>query len=129
MATGTSISNYLENKLLDHSLGTTTYTKPTTVYVSLHTADPGETGSGAEVTGGSYARQAAAFSAAASGVAANSGILTFASMPAVTVTHIAVWDAATSGNMLYYGPLTTSRTLSSGDSFAVAIGAFTVALD
>jgi hypothetical protein len=38
-------SNYLELKLLDHALGTTTYTKPTKVYLDLFTADPGEAGS------------------------------------------------------------------------------------
>ena len=53
-------SDYLENKLLDHSLATTTFTAPGAVYVGLHTGSPGDADDGAnEVSGGSYARQSA----------------------------------------------------------------------
>ena len=37
-----ALSAYLANKLLDHMLGKTSYTMPS-VYISLHTADPGAT--------------------------------------------------------------------------------------
>ena len=37
-----SISNYAENKILEHTTGTTAWTMPTDVYVKLHTGDPGE---------------------------------------------------------------------------------------
>ena len=66
-----SASNYLENKLIDHSLGTTTFTKPTTVYAALYTVAPSDSSAGTEVTGGSYARQAITFSAASSGSTSN----------------------------------------------------------
>lgn len=123
----TSLSNYLENKLVDIVLRATAWTAPSTVYVSLHTADPVETGAN-EVTGGSYARQAAAFGAGTNGVTSNTGALTFASMPAVTVTHVGIWDASTAGNNLFGGALTASKTLNSGDTFTVPIAGLSVTL-
>ena len=54
-----SFSNYLENKILLHVFGATPYTAPATLYVALFTSDPGEGGTGTEVSGGSYARRAA----------------------------------------------------------------------
>lgn len=123
-----SIGNFLENELLDAALANGTYVT-TNVYVSLHTADPGETGT-SEVTGGSYGRQGPeSFSAAAAGASANSTQIDFTSMPAVTVTHVGLWDAATGGNFLWGGALDTSRTLNSGDTFRIAVGDLDVTLD
>jgi hypothetical protein len=88
-------------------------------YVSLHTADPGNTGA-SEVTGGSYARQLAGFGAPAddSGVRAivNAADVDFTGMPAATVTHFAIWDSATSGNPLYKEALAAARTTLAGDT-------------
>ena len=39
-----SASDYLENEVADHLLGTAAWTAPTNVYVQLHTGDPGEAG-------------------------------------------------------------------------------------
>lgn len=124
-----SASNYLENKLIDHSLGTTTFTKPTTVYAALYTVAPSDSSAGTEVTGGSYARQAITFSAASSGSTSNNTNVDFNTMPAVTVVSVAVLDASTAGNMLYHGTLTTNRTVSAGDSIRIASGALVISLD
>jgi hypothetical protein len=129
-------SNYLELKLLDHSLGTTTYTKPAAVYVALHTSDPGEAGSfSAEVgtSGTAYSRQAVTFASAASGSAASNATVTFSAATSSwgTITHISVTDNATagSGNVLYYGAVTTSKTIDTGDTFQITSGNLTVSLD
>ena len=127
-------TNYLELKLLDHSLGTTTYTKPTAVYLGLHTSDPGEAGStSAEIStsGTAYARQAVTFAAAASGSAASNATVTFSAATASwgTITHISINDASTAGNMLYYGAVTTSKAIDTGDTFQVTSGNLTIALD
>lgn len=124
-----SASNYLENKLIDHSLGTTTFTKPTTVYAALYTVAPSDTGGGTEVTGGSYARQTITFSAASSGSTSNNTNVDFNTMPAATVVAVGVLDASTSGNLLYWGTLTTNRTVTAGDSIRIASGALVVSLD
>lgn len=100
-----SIANYAENKILD-ALFNNTSLAIATPYVSLHTADPGETGAN-EVTGGSYARQSGSFGAASSGQVQNDADIDFASMPATTVVAFGVWDASTSGNCLWTGWLST----------------------
>ena len=124
-----NLTNYLENKLIDHFLGTTTYTKPTTVYVGLFTVTPGEAGGGTEVTGGSYARQAATFGAASSGATTNSANIDFTGMPAATTVAIGIFDASTSGNMLLYGALTTNKTTDAGDTLRIATGSLSVSID
>ena len=122
-----TISNYLELKILDKVLRNVDFTV-TTPYVSLHTADPGETGA-SEATGGSYARQSAAFDAASAGATANSAIIDFTLMPAATITHVGIWDASTSGNFLWGGALAASKTTNSGDTFRIAAGDLDVSLD
>ena len=124
-----NLTNYLESKLIDHFLGTTTYTKPTAVYVGLFTVTPGEAAGGTEVTGGSYARQAATFGAASSGATTNSANIDFAGMPAATTVAIGIFDAITSGNMLLYGALTTNKTTDAGDTLRIATGSLSVSID
>lgn len=124
-------SDYLERKDLDHNLGTTTYTKPTAVYVSLHTASPTDANTGGtEVTGGSYARKVMTFSAAAttSGVssAANASDIVWTNLPSTTITHVGIYDASTTGNLLYYAPLSASKTIGSGDGYTISTGQLVV---
>lgn len=130
MATSAAMTTYLSNELLDHILGTGAYTPPATVYVALFTAAPSDAGGGTEVTGGDYAREAVTFGAAASGAVANTGAVTFG--PATAnwgiVTHMALFDAASAGNMLFWGALDASRTVNSGDSAEFAIGDLDVTL-
>jgi hypothetical protein len=129
-------SNYLELKLLDHALGTTSFTKPTTVYVALHTSDPGEASSFSgeiSTSGTAYSRKAVTFAAAASGSAASSATVTFDTATASwgTITHISICDGATAGagNQLFYGAVTTSKAIDTGDTFQITSGNLTVSLD
>jgi hypothetical protein len=124
------MSDYLEKKVLDYVLRDTADWAPSAVYLSLHTADPVDAGSGAECSGGSYARQACAFDAAhaTGGNTANTDAETFSNMPACTVTHIGVWDHASSGNLLFHTAVTTSKAVLAGDTISVAIGAVTITL-
>lgn len=124
-----NLTNYLENKLLDHFLGTTAYTMPTPVYVALFTVAPGDAGGGTEVTGGSYARQTAAFTAASSGATSNSANIDFTGMPAATTVAIALFDASTSGNMLVHGTLTTNKQTDAGDTLRIATGDLDISID
>ena len=128
-----NLSNYLENKLLDHFLGTAAYTMPTTVYVGLYTVAPSDTGTGTtggtQVTGGSYARQTAVFSAAASGTTSNTANIDFAGMPAATTVAIGVFDALTSGNLLLWGTLTANKTTDAGDTLRIATGDLDISID
>ena len=125
-----AMSNYLELKFLDHFLGTASTSAPSTVYLSLHTADPTDAGSGAEVSTSSsgYVRKAIAFSAASSGSATNSGAVEFdtATSSWGTITHIGIWDASSSGNLLFYGALSASKAIASGDIFKVNASGVTI---
>jgi hypothetical protein len=125
----TNISNYLENKLLDHVFKNTAFTSPPTVYVSLHTASPGDTGA-SEVTGGSYQRQPTAFDTAVNGATQNSGAVTYTNMPAVTVTHFGVWDQqATGGNLLWWGDVNPDVVFAATENGIFNVGALDVSLD
>ena len=124
-----NLSNYLENKVLDHILGTTTYTKPAAVYVALYTAAPSDTGGGTEVSGGSYARQVATFTAASSGATSNTANIDFNNMPACTVVAVGIFDAITTGNLLVWGTLTANKALDAGDILRIASGDLDITID
>jgi hypothetical protein len=123
-------SNYLENALINAVLRNTSYTSPTTVYVSLYTTDPTDADSGTEVSGGSYARTAVTFGAPSNGVTTNSADVTFPTSTSSwgSVTHIGIHDASTSGNLLFHTPLDTAKTIDSGDIFKIETGNLSVTL-
>jgi len=116
-------STYLENKIIDHMLRNQSYTPPTTVYVALFTADNGLEGGviTGEVSGGSYARQALTLTAASDGESSNSSDITFPQATADwgTITHVALMDASTGGNVLMYSALDASKTVNNGDTFKI----------
>jgi hypothetical protein len=130
-------SNYLENKVLDHVLKNTAYSQPANLFVGLFTNTSGNAAANLEagtltdeVSGGSYARQAGAFSAASGGSASTSATITFPAATANwgTITHVAVLDASTSGNVLFWGAVTTSKTIETGDTFQITSGNLTISL-
>lgn len=125
------LSNYLENKLLDHVLRNVSYTSPTTVYVGLYTSDPADDNSGTEVSGGSYARQILSVTTATAGIVTSSVDVTFPQATGNwgTITHIGLLDALTSGNLLMHTPLTTSKLIETGDILKVPTGNLTASLD
>jgi hypothetical protein len=125
------LSNYLENKLLDHVLRNVSYTSPTTVYVGLYTSDPADDNSGTEVSGGSYARQILSVTTATAGIVTSSADVTFPQATAQwgTISHIGLLDAVTSGNLLMHTPLTTSRVVELGDVIKISTGSLTASLD
>jgi hypothetical protein len=93
-------------------------------YVSLHTADPGSTGT-SEVTGGSpaYARKAITWTAASASATSNSAQIVFDVPTSTTIRYLGYWSASTSGT--FYGSriLDTAQTFSSQGTYTLAIGA------
>ena len=139
-----AMSDFLENKIIDwlfraQAIGVTgasaaAGTGPTSLFIGLYTANPTDVAGGTEVSGGSYARvtvssslanwagtQGAATTVASSGATgttSNNASITF---PAPTanwgvVTGFGIFDASSAGNMLFYGALTTSKTVNNGDA-------------
>ena len=130
-----AMSDYLERKLLDHTLGTAAYTHPSQAYLALFTGDPTDAGTGAEVTnsGGSYARQTIDFNAAAGtgGAVTNSTEENFTNMPTCTVAYIGIYDSVDSSgsnNLLYHGAVSANKAVVLGDTISLAAGQLTVTL-
>jgi len=125
-------SNYLEGKLIEHVLRNVSFTSPSAVYLSLHTANPDEDGSGAELSGNGYSRQAITFGAHSNGACSNTSVEEFTASGGAfgAVTHFGIWDGATAGgspdNLLYYGALTNPKTIADGDTLRFAAGAITI---
>lgn len=128
-----SFSNDLETKVLQWAFDPlSTPTRPSAIYVALHTANPNEDASGTEVTtvGTAYARQTGQFTVTGD-TATTNAVIEYATATADygTVTHVAVWDASTGGNMLAYAALTVSKTISTGDVFRLPLGDLSITLD
>lgn len=134
-------SNYLENKVLDHVLRVTSYSQPAGLWLALFNNTSGNAATNLEAgtltdetsaSGTAYTRKTVAFSAASSGTAATSATVTFDAATADwgTITHVAVMDGATAGagNVLFWGAVTTSKTIQTGDTFQVTSGNLTIAL-
>lgn len=138
----TAASNYLEEKTLNHILQNVSesgasYTAPANVYVSLHTGSPEEDDSGSnEITGNDYARQTVTFG----NVSVVANVCSVSSNVAVTfpqangaysanVTHIGIYDASSTGNLMFYGALSTEKQVTDGDVFQINSGSLTITLD
>ena len=121
-----ALSDHAEALLLDWLMTNGTATRPTAWYVGLFTAAPSDAGGGTEVSTGGYARQSVTFDAASSpgGTTSNSGAVSFTASGADygTVTHIGIFDASTSGNLLWHGALTASKTVADGDTLEFSAG-------
>jgi len=121
-----ALSDHAEALLLDWLMTNGTATRPTAWYVGLFTAAPSDAGGGTEVSTGGYARQSVTFDAASSpgGTTSNSGAVSFTASGADygTVTHIGIFDASTSGNLLWHGALTASKTVADGDTLEFSVG-------
>jgi hypothetical protein len=115
MTFSATVANDLANYVC-RGTAPTTLTAP--IKISLHTADPGATGAN-EVTGGSYARLSAGYNAASGGVCALAATLSFNGMPAVTVTHIGLWDSTGTPKFLQGAALAASKTLGAGDTLSL----------
>lgn len=121
-----SLSNYAENKLLDHVTGKASFTAPTTVYAQLHTGAPGEDCT--SNVAANNTRKSIAWNAASGGSISASATLSWTSVSTTeTYSHFSLWDASTSGNPLWYGALSSSAAVTAGDTFEIT--SLTLSLD
>lgn len=127
-----SFSNTTETHVLNYLLTSTSVTRPTAWYLALFTSNPAEDASGTEVStsGTAYARQSASFTVSGNS-ASNTSEIEFPTATASfgTVTHAAVFDASTGGNMIAYAALSTSKTIDTGDVMRVPASDFDITLD
>lgn len=127
-----SFSNTSETNVLTWTFTATAVTRPTAWYLALYTAAPGEAGGGTEVSTVStgYARQSVAFTVTGD-TASNSAAVEWPTATASwgVITHVAVLDALTTGNMLAYATLTASKTIASGDVLRIPLGDLDITLN
>lgn len=123
-----NLTNTAENKMLDALVGTASYSANTPIKLALVTAAGSDSAAGTEVSGGSYARQTITFNAASSGSIDSAGAVSFTNMPTCTVVGIELWDSAGTPVRLAYGSLTSSKSLTSGDTLEFAAGSITLSL-
>ena len=128
-----NLSNYAEDKVLDHLFKNTSYTSPT-AYIGYFNNSITDASVPTEVSGNNYARVeiSSKMGSSSSGTISNTSAITF---PAASggdhgvITAIAIFDASSSGNMIAYGDLTTSKTISDGDQLNIAIGNLQMSID
>jgi len=125
-----SFTNFLETEILDHVFAGAAYTAPATKYVGLFTAAPGEAGGGTELSGSAYARQTMAFTTSGNTTSNNAAVeFPTATGSWGTVTHVGIFDASSSGNLMAYATLSASKAIASGDVFRIPSGDLDITLD
>ena len=129
-----SFTDYTENLVLTWLMTTGSATRPTAWYVGLFTAAPSDTGGGIEVSGSGYAR-ASTGTITVSGTnptnATNAAAIEFAAASGGDwgeITHAAIFDALTGGNMLAWAALSTARTINDGDVLRIPAGDLDITL-
>ena len=130
-------SNYLEEKFLTGLLGGSNVTFSGKPYIGLMKSSPSDSGGGTEVSGTNYSRVRVgdtgqgSFSVGSTGTATNSSAFTFADAGSAwgTVTHIALYDSASGGNLLLFATLNASANIQSGDIFKIPASGFTITMD
>ncbi len=127
-----SFTNTFETHVLNYMFTTSSVTRPTAWYLALFTSDPAEDASGTEVStsGTAYTRKAVTFTVSGN-TASNSAEIEFPTATASfgTVTHFGVFNASSSGTLIAYGSLSTSKTIDTGDVLRVAASAINLTLD
>jgi hypothetical protein len=123
-----ALSDYAELKVLDHLLGTATFTKPSAVYIGHAGQSLADDASGTETSGNGYARQAITFAAASSGSAASNATVNFpaATGSQGTITHFGIFDSASGGNLLCHGVFDSSKQIALGDILRINSGSITI---
>ena len=124
-----ALRDYAANKVIKAEFGATANTPPAVLYLSLHTADPGETGA-SEVTASDYARLAVSnnptnwIAGASAGSIKNAADLLFAAAVNAwgTITHVGIWDAASGGNLRWKGALTIPKVVNANGQFRFSAG-------
>ncbi len=124
-------SNYLENRLLDHALGVSAFTMPSTIFMALFTSSPTDANTGTEVSGSGYSRQAITFGAASGGSISNNSAEAFTASGGNfgTITHVGFYDASSGGNLLFWGSLVTPRIVNNGETINFGVGSLVITMD
>jgi hypothetical protein len=128
-----NLSDYAEAATLNWLMNAQAVTRPTAWFVAIHTANPGETGTGELGTTSGYVRKTATFASAVAGTGTSDNTADITFGPATTsnwgvVSGVSVWDATTAGNCLFQGTFATARTININDQLTIAAGALDLSM-
>tara|TARA_R110000868_G_scaffold404257_1_gene682236 strand:- start:149 stop:529 length:381 start_codon:yes stop_codon:yes gene_type:complete len=125
-----SLSNIFETTTLNWLFTATSVTRPTAWYIALYTVAPTDGGGGTEISGNAYVREAAAMSVTGDN-ATNTGAIEWPTASGTwgTIVAVGVFDALSAGNLIAYGNLTVSKTITSGDVFRIPAGDLDITMD
>lgn len=119
---------HAKDEILKWYLTASSVTRPTTWFMSLHTADPGTTGTG-EVTGGDdadYVRQSITFADPDGSHVSLSTLLASWTVDSgssgYTVTAVGIWDDVAAGNFWEGKILAVPEDLVALQTFDLAVG-------
>lgn len=127
-----ALTDTAENSTLAWLTGNTATAPVLPLKVALMRVIGDDATAGTEVTGGSYARQSAAFSVPSAGQSSNSALVRFDNMPdlgAPGVVAFEIWDSAGTPKRWWWAPLTTPRTYVAGDAAEFPAGELVLAID
>ena len=93
-------------------------------FVSLHTGDPGVSGS-VEISASPYARKGVDWAAAASGTISSASAIVFDVPGSTTINHLGYWSASTSGTFYGSRALDTEQTYATPGTYTISIGNIT----
>jgi len=133
------LTNYAEKKVNDLLHGASSLVPPSIYYVGLLKSAPSEAGVVSEADYGSYARVAINNNKTTFDTAADDGSATIKNKIEVrfptntsgsnTVTHLGFFDAASGGNLWFYGALTESKTYGVADRPVIEVNGFVATVD
>ena len=133
-----AMSNYLEGEIIKHIFRSDIFSKPTVLAMGLFTGSPTDANSAKEISGNGYGRAQLnpadanwAAPSSGSGLTSNLSAITFPTPTGSwgTITHFGIYDSPSAGNLLFWGPLTDSRTVTTGDSMSFTIGQLGITFD
>ncbi len=123
-----SFTDYLENKVLDHVFGATTYTPPATLYMAATTSAPTDSAGGTEPSGNNYSRLAVTnnttnFPNASGGAKSNGTVFTWATASGSwgNIIGVDIYDASSGGNRLGYSDV-ASTAIGANDALTIPAG-------
>lgn len=127
-------SDYLELKVINLVCGGVAFSAPATLYWALFVSDPADNGIGTEVIGGSYGRigQTNNTTNFPVGNPKNNGTDVNFTTPSADwglVSHWALFDASSGGNMLYFGPFVSPQTITVGIPVRIPAGSIQITED
>lgn len=129
-----NLTTFTANKLLGHSTGYAPWTAPTNTFLGLFVVAPTDAGGGTEVSAGNYARIQIGWGAPDNEFQSNVTSIRFpatgtASADYGSVVALGVFDSLTAGNLIWYGNLSATVTIKTGDSYTITPGGITLSLD